>query len=41
MLQQHCDEDIQTQYDSFSKIVDEWKKGREQFDDQTLIGIRI
>ena len=41
MLQQHCDEDILTQYDSFSKIVDEWKKGREQFDDQTLIGIRI
>ena len=41
MLQEHCNEDTQTQYDSLSKIVNDWKVGREQFDDQTLIGIRI
>ena len=41
MLQEHCNEDTQTQYDNLSKIVNDWKVGREQFDDQTLIGIRI
>ena len=41
MLQEHCNEDTQTQYDILSKIVNDWKVGREQFDDQTLIGIRI
>ena len=41
MLQDHCNEDTQTQYDNLSKIVNVWKVGREQFDDQTLIGIRI
>ncbi len=41
MLQEHSAEDTQTQYASFAKIVDDWKEGREQFDDQTLIGIRI
>lgn len=41
MLQDHCNEDTQTQYDNLSKIVNDWKVGREQFDDQTLIGIRI
>lgn len=41
MLQQHCDMDTQTQYAKLSNIVNDWKAGREQFDDQTLIGIRI
>ena len=41
MLQDHCNEDTQTQFANFSKIVNDWKVGREQFDDQTLIGIRI
>ena len=41
MLQEHCNEDTQTQYANLSKIVNDWKVGREQFDDQTLIGIRI
>ena len=41
MLQEHCDEDTPTQLSNFSNIVNEWKVGREQFDDQTLIGIRI
>ena len=41
MLQDHCNKDTQTQYADISKVVDEWKVGREQFDDQTLIGIRI
>ena len=41
MLQEHCNEDTQTQYAKLSKIVNDWKVGREQFDDQTLIGIRI
>ena len=41
MLQDHCNEDTQTQYANISKIVNDWKVGREQFDDQTLIGIRI
>lgn len=41
MLQEHCNEDTQTQCVNFSKIVNDWKAGREQFDDQTLIGIRI
>ncbi len=41
MLQDHCNEDTQTQFANFSNIVNDWKVGREQFDDQTLIGIRI
>ena len=41
MLQEHCNEDTQTQYANICKIVNDWKVGREQFDDQTLIGIRI
>lgn len=41
MLQDHCNEDTQAQYANISKIVNDWKVGREQFDDQTLIGIRI
>ena len=41
MLQDHCNEDTQTQYANICKIVNDWKVGREQFDDQTLIGIRI
>ncbi len=41
MLQEHCNKDTQTQYADMSKLVNDWKEGREQFDDQTLIGIRI
>ena len=41
MLREHCNEDTQTQYANICKIVNDWKVGREQFDDQTLIGIRI
>ena len=41
MLQEHCNKDTQTQYAVISKEVNDWKVGREQFDDQTLIGIRI
>lgn len=41
MLQEHCNKDTQTQYADMSKLVNDWKVGREQFDDQTLIGIRI
>ncbi len=41
MLQDHCNEDTQTQFANLSNIVNDWKVGREQFDDQTLIGIRI
>jgi serine phosphatase RsbU (regulator of sigma subunit) len=41
MLQEHYNKDTQTQYADMSKLVNDWKEGREQFDDQTLIGIRI
>lgn len=41
MLQQHSLEDTPTQLANITKIVTDWKTGREQFDDQTLIGIRI
>ena len=41
MLQEHSGEDTPTQLSNFANIVNEWKKGREQYDDQTLIGIRI
>ena len=41
MLLEHSQKDTQTQLADISKIVNDWKEGREQFDDQTLIGIRI
>lgn len=41
MLLEHSGEDTQTQCANFTKIVDNWKEGHDQFDDQTLIGIRI
>lgn len=41
MLLEHSHEDTQTQLADISKIVNDWKEGRDQFDDQTLIGIRI
>ncbi len=41
MLLEHSQEPLQQQKASISTIVDDWKKGRDQFDDQTLIGIRI
>ncbi len=41
MLLEHSQEDTQTQLANISQIVGQWKEGREQFDDQTLIGIRI
>ena len=41
MLQANCNKDTQSQYAEISKFVDDWKIGREQFDDQTLIGIKI
>lgn len=41
LLHDNCNKDIQTQYAQISKCVDDWKNGREQFDDQTLIGIKI
>ena len=41
MLLEHSSEDTQTQLKNITKIVDDWKEGHDQFDDQTLIGIRI
>ena len=41
MLLEHCQEDTQTQLANISQVVGQWKEGHEQFDDQTLIGIRI
>ncbi|MCQ2975757.1 MAG: SpoIIE family protein phosphatase [Bacteroidales bacterium] len=41
MLQDVGNESIDNQYQTISKIVDDWKLGKNQFDDQTLIGIRI
>ena len=41
MLQENCNKDMQTQFADMSQLVNEWKKGYNQFDDQTLIGIRI
>ena len=41
MLLEHSAEDTQTQYETITKILNNWKEGHDQFDDQTLIGIRI
>ena len=41
MLLEHSQEPLEQQKASIATIVDDWKKGRDQFDDQTLIGIRI
>ncbi|MBO7461258.1 MAG: SpoIIE family protein phosphatase [Bacteroidales bacterium] len=41
MLLEHSAKDTMTQYADISAYVKEWEKGREQYDDQTLIGIRI
>lgn len=41
MLLEHSGQDTQTQLAEITKIVDNWKEGHDQFDDQTLIGIRI
>ena len=41
MLLENSAKDTMTQYADISAYVKEWEKGREQYDDQTLIGIRI
>lgn len=41
MLQSIADKDMQKQYDEASAVINSWKDGYEQVDDQTLIGIRI
>ncbi|MBR4324653.1 MAG: SpoIIE family protein phosphatase [Bacteroidales bacterium] len=41
MLLEHSELDTQRQYDDIAKIVSDWKGNLEQYDDQTLIGIRI
>lgn len=41
MLQENCGKELQAQCSDISKTVNDWKEGYEQFDDQTLIGIRI
>ena len=41
MLQENCCKDMQTQFKDMSQLVNAWEKGYNQFDDQTLIGIRI
>ena len=41
MLQENSAKDIQQQYTDISTYVHEWEAGYNQYDDQTLIGIRI
>ncbi len=41
LLQEHCQKPIETQRTEIAKVVDNWKRGYDQVDDQTLIGIRI
>lgn len=41
MLKENAPKTISEQYKCISHTVNEWKKGYEQVDDQTLIGIRI
>lgn len=41
MVREHAHKDIRTQHSEMQKIINDWKRGYEQVDDQTLIGIRI